>query len=94
MSFCASCSGAIQEFIRSSFCGIEKILAAYNRWWGNRNLASAFMVISYEQMSKDLGLLLRDSLRFMGNWPIDEIPISESVLAASLKICATSRAKV
>jgi hypothetical protein len=80
-----SYSGTIEEFIRSPFCGIEKILVAHNRWWTSRNLASEFMVISYERMSNDLGGVLRDTLRFMGNWPIDEARISESVEAASFE---------
>jgi sulfotransferase family protein len=77
-------SGTIHEFIRSPFSGIEKILVAYNKWWTNRHLASAFMVTSYEKMSTDPGAVLRDSLRFMG-WPIDETRIAESVRAASFE---------
>jgi hypothetical protein len=80
-----SYSGTIQEFIRSPYSGIEKILVAHNRWWANRNLASEFIVISYEQMSKDLGTVLRDTLRFMGTWPIDDRRISASVDAAGFE---------
>ena len=78
-----SYSGTIQEFIRSPYSGIEKILVAHNRWWASRNLASGFMIVSYEKMTKDPGIALRDTLRFMGNWPIDDARISESVRAAS-----------
>ena len=80
-----SYSGTIQEFIRSPFSGIEKILVAHNRWWANRNLASEFMITSYEKISNDPGKVLRDTLRFMGNWPIDDARISESVRAASFE---------
>jgi hypothetical protein len=80
-----SYSGTIREFIRSPYSSIEKILIAHNRWWTNRNLASELMVLSYEKMSKDPGGVLRDTLRFMGNWPIDATRISESVAAASFE---------
>jgi hypothetical protein len=80
-----SYSGTMQEFIRSPFSGIEKILVAHNRWWTNRHLASDFMVISYEKMSKDPGAVLRETLQFMGNWPIDDTRIAESARAASFE---------
>jgi Sulfotransferase domain len=78
-----SYSGTMPEFIRSPYSGIEKILVAHNRWWTHRNRASEFMVISYEKMTRDLGSVLRDTLRFMGNQPVDDAHISESVEAAS-----------
>jgi hypothetical protein len=80
-----SYGGTMREFIRSPYCGIEKILVAHNRWWTNRNRASEFMVISYEKMSEDLGTVLHDTLLFMSNGPIDEARISESVAAASFE---------
>jgi Sulfotransferase domain len=80
-----SYSGTIQEFIRSPYSGIEKILVAHNRWWANRHLASEFVITSYEQMSKDLDGVLRDTLRFMGNWPIDDTRVAESARAASFE---------
>ncbi|HLL27713.1 MAG TPA: sulfotransferase domain-containing protein [Xanthobacteraceae bacterium] len=78
-------SGTMQEFIRSPGAGIEKILAAHNKWWKNRNLASDLMITSYERIFKDPGKVLRDTLHFIGNWPIDEKFIAESVQAGSFE---------
>jgi hypothetical protein len=46
------------------------------------------MIMSYEKMSKDIAGVLRDTLRFMGNWPIDDMRILKSVRRRVLKICA------
>ncbi len=75
-------SGSMQEFLRSPGAGIEKILVAHNRWWSNRNLASQFIVISYEEMTKSSEKILRDTLRFMGSWPIDDARVAESAREA------------
>jgi hypothetical protein len=76
-------SGTIHEFIHSPCAGIEKILVAYNRWWVNRKIASEHMITSYEKMSKNPEEVLRDTLRFMGSWPVEFSRIAESARASS-----------
>lgn len=78
----SSYSGTIQEFVRSPYAGIDKILVAHNRWWRDRGRAQSYLTLSYERMHQDLAGVLRDTLDFIG-WPIDEQALERSVIASS-----------
>lgn len=67
------------EFIRDPRTGIVKILAAFNRWYGNRQLAEIFEVISYELMLKDTELVLRQTLALAGHVSVDEESMRHAV---------------
>jgi hypothetical protein len=77
--------GNLSEFIRRENTGIVKLLVALNRWYDNRHMAASFNVVSYEQMHRDPGLVLRQSLRFAGLRDIDEALVKEAIEFSSIE---------
>ena len=61
-----SFAGGLSDFIRQPESGLNKILAAYNRWHDHRGEAARFEVVSYEDMHRDPAGVLRQSLQLFG----------------------------
>lgn len=72
-------TGSIQNFIRSPLTGIQKLVTARNKWWDNRERALQYEAMSYEQMHRDAADVLRQTLRFLDRWPVDEALITWAV---------------
>jgi hypothetical protein len=77
-------SGTLSEFIRTPALGIEKLLVAYNRWYGQRALTRSFQVTSYERMHSDPSAVLRQTLSFIGADRINTSLLSEAVKFSSI----------
>jgi alcohol sulfotransferase len=75
-----SFAGTLSAFVRDPHFGIEKILTAFNRWHGNRHLASSFTALSYEAMHADPHRVLAATLDVLGVSPIDRRLAARSVV--------------
>ena len=61
-----SFTGSLSEYIRHPFTGIEKLLAAHQRWARYRRLTSGFLLQRYERMHDDPIGCISEALEFIG----------------------------
>jgi hypothetical protein len=69
----------ISEFIRTDEFGIKKILTFYNHWFASSTVPEEFLLITYEDMHVDPGLILRHVLEFSGLENVQDVAIHQAV---------------
>ena len=64
----AAFNGDLAAFMRQDIGGLKSLVRYYNVWAANRDEPASFMLITYEDLHKDVRASLREIVDFMG-WP-------------------------
>ena len=70
---------SLSSFIRSDRYGVKKILTFYNNWYINKDVPNDFLFIRYEQIHENPGLILEQSLKFLGMEEMDREATQKAV---------------
>jgi len=72
--------GSLSDFIRHDIGGLPSLVAFYNVWARNREVPAGFLLVTYEDMQKDVRKVLRDVAAFL-RWPDRDEAFIDQVVA-------------
>lgn len=72
--------GSLSDFVRHEIGGLRSLVAFYNVWAVNRDIPAGFLLVTYEDMKKDVRKVLRDMIGFL-DWPIRNADFIDEVVA-------------
>jgi len=75
----AGFEGSLSDFIDHDIGGLRSLVAFYNVWAENRGVPDDFLLITYEDMHKDIGEVLGQVIRFL-DWPPRENGFVEDIV--------------
>ncbi len=58
-------SGDMHQFIRDQRLGVKKVIAFYNLWYQNRHIPTDFLLLRYEELSRNPEHILNQTLHFL-----------------------------
>lgn len=77
----SSFDGDLSEFVRHDIGGLPSLVSYYNTWAANRDVPAAFLLITYEDIQKDVRGSLKQVVEFLG-WPDYGADVLDRAVAA------------
>ena len=78
-------SDNISAFIRSEKYGAKKVVTFYNIWDKNRMVPREFLLLRYENLHKNPGEVLTQTMNFLGLTEVDDSVMDQAVEFASFR---------
>jgi hypothetical protein len=78
-------NGTIDEFIQQDIGGFASIIAYFNIWHASRNVPKKFLLLRYEDLSRDTKGALQQVVRFLGLSGVGDTTLQSAIEFASFE---------